>query len=61
MDTIHERVQSEIQRVRLVEKGERKYLAKMGDACVVLAGLWGTIHGHVQYYTQNEKLSESGG
>lgn len=57
--TILERVQSKIQRVLLVEKSERKLLGKMVDGCVVLVGLWGTIHGHVQFCTLNEKSSGS--
>ena len=57
--TIHERVQSRIQWVPLVEKNARRCLAKMGDVCVVLVVLWATIHGHVQCYILNEKSSGS--
>ena len=57
--TIHERAQSEIQRVLLVEKSEKKHLGKMVDEYVVVVGQWGTIHGHVQFCILNEKSSES--
>ena len=57
--TIHERAQSEIQRVLLVEKSEKKHLGKMVDEYVVVVGQWGTIHGHAQFCTLNEKSSES--
>ena len=57
--TIHERAQSEIQRVLLAEKSEKKRPGKMVDEYVVVVGQWGTIHGHVQFCILNEKSSES--
>ena len=57
--TIHEPAQSEIQRVLLAEKSEKKRPGKMVDEYVVVVGQWGTIHGHVQFCILTEKSSES--
>ena len=57
--TIHERAQSEIQRVLLAEKSEKKRPVKMVDEYVVVVEQWGTIPGHVQFCTLNEKSSGS--